>query len=148
MPGKLVLTRKNEWLNRMRPFHVWIDGQERGSVRNGSSEEFPLEPGMHEVVCKVSAFSSVTYSFTVTDNGNAYLRVRSALKYFWPLYALLLIGLLGTLYFRLTHQPVPPNYFIFQLLCIFPCVLYLLYYRLFARKRYLVVDEDSDNVFR
>lgn len=148
MAAKLVLTRKNEWLNRMRPFQVWIDGQDKGSVKNGSSEEFLLEPGIHELVCRVGSYSGTAYSFTVTENGNAYLRVRSALKYFWPLYALLLIGLLGTLYFRLTHQPVPQNYAIFQLASIFPCVLYILYYRIFARKRYLLVEEDSDNIFR
>ncbi len=44
MATKIIINRKSESLNRLRGFKVFIDDKEVGAVKNGSSEEFVVEP--------------------------------------------------------------------------------------------------------
>ena len=41
---KIIITRSAEWMNRLRPYTILIDGVQAGFVKNGSSEEFTISP--------------------------------------------------------------------------------------------------------
>jgi len=50
MATKIILNRKNEWRNRARGFKVWIDGKEVGTIADGGSEAYPVEPGTYKLI--------------------------------------------------------------------------------------------------
>ncbi len=148
MSTKIVLNRKKEMANRIRKVQVLIDGVESGEIVNGSSEGFEVTPGVHTIQCKVSRFSSEPFTVNIGVNETKFLQVRSGMKYYTIGYILVLVALISVLVFRLAHIPLPSSVSIYQLLVMTPFVLYVLYYSTLGRKRYLVLGEDNENIFK
>ncbi len=145
---KIILTRKPEWMNRARAFKVIIDGTEKGRITSGSTEEFVINPGQHQVLCKLGWCTSPVYTIDIKEDEIAYLKVQSNLKYYWPLALLLFAGLIVNLYYSINGihpKPIWASYL--QLAFMLPVLGYVLYKVTFARKDYLFLGEDADNVF-
>jgi hypothetical protein len=49
----LEITRRSAITDRARAYKVRVDGRQVGSIRNGKTESFPIEPGSHEVMLQV-----------------------------------------------------------------------------------------------
>ena len=144
---KIILTRPAEWMNRARSYRVFIDDQERGSIRSGQSEEFLVSPGTHNIYCRMSWYSSLPFSCSLQAGEVQYVQVKSGMKYYWPLFGLLFIGILLNLRFSRDGEQRPIQILVLQMAMILPGLLYMLYYLTLGRKRYIVMREDRDNVF-
>ncbi len=142
---KIILTRRSEWLNRTRSYKVFIDGAEAGSIRNGTSEEYPVEPGSHRIQCRIAWYSSPELVIDLSQNEIQYILVRNGMKYYWLLFILLASGVFINLIS--SGQQRPQWSYILRTVLILPALLYLLYYLTIGRKQYLIVEEDRDNVF-
>lgn len=147
MSAKLVLTRKGEWMNRIRRYKVFINGKEVGLIKNDGTEEYELEPGTYTVQCRIDWTSSPVHTVELKEGKNSYIRVSSGMKYFLPLYIMLLAGLLLPLYFQFTKVPVPPVINIIRIILLVPAALYILFYITINRKKYLFIEEDTANPF-
>ncbi|HTQ26475.1 MAG TPA: hypothetical protein VMI35_00030 [Puia sp.] len=144
---KIILSRPSQWMNRARSYSVFIDGSEVGKIRNGSSEEFLVNPGQHEVYCKLAWYSSPVFALTVEPGRVEYIRVKSGMKYYWPLFFVLVVGLIINLFFSREPGQRPSWIWVIQLVFILPSILYMFYYLTLGRRNYLRVEEDRDNVF-
>lgn len=144
---KIILTRRSEWLNRLRSYKIFIDDKEVGSIKNGSSDEFIITAGVHQIQCKIAWYSSPVFTINIEQGSVEYLIVKNGLKYYWPMILLLFIGLIVNIIYTGTHEDRPLGIFIIQLALILPALLYMLYYLTFGRKEYLLIEEDKDNIF-
>ncbi|MFT3824953.1 MAG: hypothetical protein QM731_13605 [Chitinophagaceae bacterium] len=145
---KIILNRKQEWINRARSFKVYIDGSEVGRIRNDSAEEFSISPGEHVVQCKVDWCTSRTVTINLRQDEKAYLKVQSGMKYYLYLVIPLFIGVLLNLVWRTQGVAAKPAWFyIVQTMLILPALCYLFYYVTFGRKQYLLLEADKDNLF-
>ncbi len=145
--SRIVLSRSSEWMNRARSFKVMIDGQQAGSISNGGTEEFKLEPEQHKIFCKVDWCSSREFDVNIAAGETAYLHVKSGMKYYWQFTIPLLIVLALNFYFTYSSS-VRPMWFNYLLLAIaVPSVIYILYYTLFSRKDYLALGRDETTLF-
>jgi hypothetical protein len=144
---KIILTRKSAWLNRLRPIRILIDRAEAGSISNGSSEEFVVDPGIHKIQCQLSWYQSREFDVDIKPDQIIYLKVRNAAKLYWPLYFLLLAAIFASFIYK-GHQSDRPEWLLpAQILLMLPFILYVLYYISIGRKKYFAIEEDMDNVF-
>jgi len=69
------------------------------------------------------------------------------MRFYWPLIFLMMSGILINFFFsgRSLQRPVWASYL--QLVLVLPGLLYLLYHLIFARKKYLIIEEDKENIF-
>jgi len=149
MSAKIVINRNNEWVNRRRNFTVWIDGKPAGGVAAGCSVDFPVEPGVHTVQCKINWCGSRERTVTASDAAPVFLSARSGMKYYVFLYILILIALLSRIGFNLAHVPQPTWLPVAEIVLIVPGLLYILYYLTLGRKDYVVLgDEKEDDIFK
>jgi len=124
-----------------------IDGQQTGSISNGGTEEFKLEPGQHKILCKVDWCSSREYDVTIAAGETAYLHVKSGMKYYWQFTIPLLVILFLNFYLTFSKEE-KPVWFNFLLIGIaVPAIIYILYYTLFNRKDYLAITKDETTLF-
>lgn len=143
---KIIISRSSEWMNRMRSFKVFINGNQEGTLKNGGSEEFSVLPGTISVQCKVDWYSSKPFSIDVKEGETAYLRVSSGMKYYWPFFISIIVGVFLVFYYK--GKPDKPEWVnIVPFFLLIPGVLYSLYYTTIGRKNYLVLQKDSKNVF-
>ncbi|OQY94630.1 MAG: hypothetical protein B6D37_08130 [Sphingobacteriales bacterium UTBCD1] len=143
---KIILSRSSDWRNKFRSYKVLINEVEAGSVKNGSAEEYSVQPGNNSIQCSMGWYKSESFSVDVKEGETVYLRVRSGMKYFWPLYIALLAGLFMVFYFqRRADAPVWATPL--GLALIIPGFLYNLYYTTLGRKRYFVIGKDTKNIF-
>ncbi|MBS1620599.1 MAG: hypothetical protein JST10_11525 [Bacteroidetes bacterium] len=143
---KIIVSRSSEWLNRMRSYKIIINSDESGSVKNGGSEEFSVLPGSNTVQCKLGWYSSRPFTLDIKEGETVYLRVRSGMKLYWPLFMLVVAGLVLMFYFR-SKTEKPEWLMPVSLALIMPAIFYTLYYSIFGRKDYLLLQKDSKNIF-
>jgi hypothetical protein len=144
---KVIITRSSEWMNRRRPYAILIDGAQAGSVKNGSSEEFTVAPGEHQIKSKLGFFYSPEFSVDIKQDQIIYLRARSGFRLFMPLYILLLAGVLINFFYNIKHLPRPDWFEWVQVITLSPFLLFFLYYLTIGRKKYLLLEDDKDNIF-
>lgn len=148
MATKIILNRKNEWRNRARGFKVWIDGKEVGTIADGGSEAYPVEPGTHKLLCKIDWCSSPELELTVQEGETRFVQVGSGMKYYSLFTALMVLVLLSGPVIKYLQLKVPEEFTYLQLGVLVPFLLYYLYYLSFGRNRYLQLKEDGTNLFR
>ena len=143
--GRIILERKNQWMNRLKGYKVEINGAEQDKkITNGSSEEYEAPGGTNVVVCKVNWCSSNSLSFDIKPGETVYLKVASGMKYFWIMYALLMATLFGRIFFK---QVMTPQIRIAEIAIAAIVVLYFLFYLTIGRKQYLKIEKDTNNIF-
>ncbi|PWT70168.1 MAG: hypothetical protein C5B59_21100 [Bacteroidetes bacterium] len=145
--SKIILTRRTQWLNRVRTYHVFIDGVEVGSIRDGASEEFVVTPGNHTIQCKIAWYGSPVFPVLVEPERIEYLVVKSGMRYYWFALILLIAGLFINLSYFRNMVERPFWVFIIKMVIVLPALLYFLYYLTFARKQYLLIEIDKENIF-
>jgi hypothetical protein len=145
--SKIILNRPSQWMNRARAYRVIIDGEEKGQIRNGSAEEFLIAPGTHKLYCQLAWYKSPVFTVTLVGGDVEYLRVKSGMKYYWPLLIVMVLGISMNLYFSRRAEEGSLVIRTLQLILILPALLYMLYYLTIGRKYYLLMEQDKDNVF-
>ena len=147
MLAKIIINRKSEWLNRMRDFKIFVDDKEAGRVKNGSAEEIVVEEGVHIIYLKYGFYKSEPLTITLNKSENKFLLARNGMKYVWVLY-ILLFGCFVPRIIDKNSGGNQPNWLpYFMVICILPSLLYFLYYAIFARNKYLVLEIDHRNIF-
>ncbi|MCF4101873.1 DUF2846 domain-containing protein [Gillisia sp. M10.2A] len=48
--SKLVIKKRSEWMNKMCKIELHLDGSKIGSIENGETREFEIEPGNHKII--------------------------------------------------------------------------------------------------
>src|SRR6478735_4152931 len=107
MATRIVINRKKEWVNRVQQLNVFIDGAERGTVANGSSEEYQVDAGTHTVQGKISWFRSAEITVHVNEGETKFVRARSGMKYYGVAYVVMLVVLISGLLIRSSHIAKP-----------------------------------------
>ena len=144
---KLIIRRPSEWQNRARVYKVLIDEVEAGNLKNNSSEEFITSAGIHRIQCRISWYSSPVFQVDLKPGQVEYILVKNGMKYYWPLFLLLMAGI-GINLFYIGHEDEKPLWAtLLQLLLILPALVYMLYYLTVGRNRYIVLEEDKENIF-
>ena len=147
MSLKIILSRKNEFLNRTRTYKVLIDGEEVGKIGNAKTEEYQLTEGKHTIKCKIDWCSSGEYQLETNGNDNIYLRVKSGMQYFMPLYITLMVWLASGLIFKTKKAFFGTAYPWIQWVVVLVPLLYMLYYFTFGKNKYLKMGRDTDTIF-
>lgn len=148
MASKIILTRKGEFINRRQRFKVFINDKEAGLIKNEDTEEYELQPGTYKVQCKLNWMSSPVYTIDVKEGTNTYLRVSNGMKYYLPLYIIMLIGLFFPFFLKIGKVPVPDFVNTLKIILIVPALLYVVLYMSVFKKKYLSLTEDKSNPFR
>lgn len=143
---KIIVSRSSEWVNRLRGYKILINGNQAGTVKNGGSEEFLVQPGNNTVQCKVDWYSSSPFSIDIREGDTAYLKVRSGMKFYWPFMIAVIIGVFLMFYYK-GKQDAPAWITPVTLVLIIPGALYSLYYMTLGRKNFLVIQKDAKNIF-
>jgi len=132
------IERTNEFLNRMRNFTIYIDGEQAGTVANGETKDFTVTPGQHSVLAKIDWCTSPTLSINTGDTEIKKLKV-GGFKIASPL---IFTGLGILILHFLLSEIVQFNYVILLLI---PVFLLLSYYLTLGRNKYLTIGETNDN---
>lgn len=145
--AKIILNRKSEWMNRARGYKVLIDGEEKGAIKHGSADEYIVPAGSHTLECKVNWMKSNTYAVSVNDSDIKYLKVRIGMKYYTPVYVLLLIFVFIPFIANKAAMPISPGFEAVRVGLMVLIILYFVYYLTLGRHKYLVIEDDKDSVF-
>ncbi|GAB2822159.1 hypothetical protein [Ferruginibacter profundus] len=143
--GRIVLERKSEFLNRLKGYGVEINGaMQEKKITNGSSEEYEVPGGANVITCKVNWCSSMPLTVDIKPGETVYLKVASGMKYFWAVYGVFLVALLGRLFLR---EKMTPEMNMAALAIFLVVIIYFGYYLTLGRKHYLKVEQDVNNIF-
>lgn len=143
---KLVLTRKSEMLNALRGYGVYIDGEKRGKIGNGDTEEYEVTPGKHVLSCKIDWCGSRDHTFEVNEGEVAYLQVRNGARHFFYFF---IPGIALYIAYKFVYAPGErPQYLLYALIFVGLAYLaYMLYYTVISRKDYLAIEKDTTTLF-
>ena len=148
MATKIILNRESEWMNKARGIKFFLDDVELGKVADGSSAEYLVEPGIHTMQCKIDWCSSGELKLQLNEGETKFLKIRSGMKYYSFGSILVILILLTGIFLDLAHITRPEYFIWLQVALILPSVFYLLYYLTIGRKKYLLLQEDNDNIFK
>ncbi len=144
---KIVITRKNEWSNRLKRFAVLINGKEVGTVKTGGTEEFNTEIGPQTLECKVNWYYSNKFVVDAKDGVTTYLQVKSNTRVLMLVFVTIVLLFLASIFLHnkgYISESVMKNfrlsYFVFLL-------AYFVYTLTIGRKRYLLLEPDTSNPF-
>ena len=70
----LVLERIHHYRDTIRGYHVEIDGEKVGSIRDDQTVGFEVDPGQHSVRLKLMCIASPVYLAEVAPGGETHLR--------------------------------------------------------------------------
>lgn len=129
MATKIIINRKSEWINRSRSYKFFIDEKEMGKIANGSSAEYPVEPGVHKLQSRINWCSSPEISIEVKDGETKFLKTGSGMKFYTVGYVILLLSIVSPFLFHQLKIEIPANFATIQLVLIIPFLLYLIYFR-------------------
>lgn len=132
--GKILVTRKQEWNNRLRQIGIYVDGQKVGTIANGETKTFDVPDGSHSIRAKIDWCGSREIEFSVSGDQKKYFALQG-FKY-------------GNIIFPLTLAIVVLNIVLRKLyninyiswLIIIPFVI-VIYYLTIGRNDYLRLEE-------
>jgi hypothetical protein len=146
--AKIIINRKGQYRNRLRSIRVFIYGNEVGSVKNDSSEEFTVEEGKHTVQCKIDWCGSQVFDVDVKPGEVKMLKLQSGMKYYNAMsFVVIIIVVAGFLYRKFLHGDLPDWWYYFEFALFGVVLLYLAYYFTLGRNKYLDLGEDKDTIF-
>ena len=131
---KINISRTSEYLNRLRDYGVYIDGEKVGTIANGETKEFDVSPGYHSVFTKIDWCSSPTLSVNINDLETKNLKVGGFKNGRWLMpigIAIIVLSYIVNLLFDFEY--------LFYL--VIPVFLIMIYYLTFGSKQYLTLTE-------
>jgi hypothetical protein len=130
----IKIQRTSDYMNLMRDYRLFIDGQKIGSIGNAQIKDFEIPAGRHSVIAKIDWCSSPELFFEINEHDSKTLLV-GTLK-IWRWLIPLLTGIIA-----LSFIVTLASRFYYTLFLILPPFLLLLYYLTFGRKNYLTLRE-------
>lgn len=140
---KIIIERNSEWNNKAREIGIYIDGEKVGTIDDGKTQEYNLEPGKHEIFAKVDWCSSQKIKLNTDDTTTTTLKL-SGYKYgTWILP--IILGIILT--YSLGQYALNINLnFLIRLGAI--GFLYPMYFMTFGKNRYLILTKKNKNVLQ
>ena len=130
----IKIHRSNDYINLLRDYRLYIDGQIVGTISNGQTKDFEITQGRHTLISKIDWCSSPEVSFEINDHDSKKFLVGNFK------YARLLIPYV-TVIFALSFLLAFKSHFYFGLIFLFQGFIYLLYFITLGRKNYLTLKE-------
>jgi hypothetical protein len=78
--ASITISRDSGYADRLRAYRVVVDDSEVGTLNNGESKTFSIEPGPHALVLKIDWCSSNTVRFDLPENGSVQFKCGSNLR--------------------------------------------------------------------
>jgi hypothetical protein len=133
---KIIISRKQEWNNRLRHFTIYLDGQKLGSVGNGEVKTFDILDGNHSIRAKVDWCGSRDLEFSITGDEKKYFKLSGFKHSNTIMPAAVVLLFLSLILRRLYHIA-------FAQWLILPIFLLLLYYLTLGRNDYLTLVQSE-----
>lgn len=133
---KLIIKRNSEWANKMRSFHIYLNGRKLTEIKDKEVKAFDLPQGEYQLIAKIDWCGSQPLDFKISKDEVKRIEVHGFIlsKYFLP--TALFCGLL---YFAIYFKYHRSNLFLGFMLMLF--LGYLLYFLSFGRNQYLRLKE-------
>lgn len=143
--SKVVIARKGEWLNRYKPYRVFINGYEVESIKSGAVQEFTVTAGQLEIVAKMWWYSSNRFHVEIKDGETIFLHLKNGMRFIQPITTVMGFIILASLIMVKTAL-VPHHLFdlVLNSYCLF-ILLYAGYYATVGRNKYLSLQLDRLN---
>ncbi|MDC6350896.1 hypothetical protein PP178_04985 [Zeaxanthinibacter sp. PT1] len=90
----LIIERPSHWMTREKAYRLFINGKQLGSIKNGETIQYSIEPGNHILKTDIDWFRSHTMVFEIQPDEKKVLKVDGA-KYgalLLPFYLLCLLA--------------------------------------------------------
>jgi len=78
--ASITISRDSGYADRIRSYRVVVDDSEIGTINNGDSKTFSIEPGAHQLVLKIDWCSSNTISFELPPSAAVHFECGSNLR--------------------------------------------------------------------
>lgn len=130
----IKIQRTSEYINLLRDYRLFIDGQKIGTIANGKTKEFEITSGQHSIVAKIDWCSSPELTFDLSDTDTKTVLIGGFKNGNWimPLTILIIVLCLVLSY------AVDSDYI---LLPVIPTFLIMIYYLTIGHKNYLTMTE-------
>lgn len=130
----IKIVRTKEYINLLRNYKIFIDGQSVGTIAYGESKEFDTSGGQHTVSAKIDWCSSPEILLVIKDHETKILKVGGFKygQYIMPI----IIGLIVLNFINSNFGDF--DYIVFLVV---PMGLFLFYYLTIGRNRYLTLTE-------
>jgi hypothetical protein len=131
----IKIKRTNDYINYLRDYRLYIDGQKIGTIGNNQIKEFDIPNGQHSLIAKIDWCSCPNFSFEINENDSKILLLGGMRSSRW-LVPLIAISIILALILKYV------SYYISIVLILIP-LLYILYFLTIGRKNYLTIKELS-----
>lgn len=101
----IKLKRDSGYADRIRAYHVVIDGKKVTKINNGGNIEIEVEPGDHELFLKVDWCRSNKITFSITEGETKAFDCGSSLRGYKLLFAIIYAIILWSSYLWLRESP-------------------------------------------
>jgi hypothetical protein len=71
------IERKKQFINILRDYQIYINGQIAGTLSNGETQDFIIHPGQHTLVAKIDWCKSQEFQIMVEENQIQKIKVGS-----------------------------------------------------------------------
>ena len=75
---ELILRRTSQWQNKFRKIGIYLDNENIGTISDGDTRVFSVEPGLHTLKVKIDWCSSRDFNFSLTENDSKTLQISGA----------------------------------------------------------------------
>jgi len=132
----IVIMRSSEYMNRMKPIKIMIDGQNVDAVSNGEMKQIPVSAGSHTLKTTIDWRSSPELTFNIADGETKNFKLSGFKGASWLMPVALGI-IVANLILKYTLHI---RYFMWALL---PIAIVVLYNYTLGRSKYLQLISDD-----
>lgn len=132
--AKIIISRKQEWNNRLRQIGIYLDEQKLGTIANGEVKTFDIPDGNHSIKAKIDWCGSREIEFSISGEEKKYFKL-SGFKHFNIIMPIALALVILSIFLRKIYH------FQYTIWLILPVFLILFYYLTIARNDYLTLKQ-------
>ncbi len=78
--GKITISRESQFMNKMRSYDIYVDGEKTGEIKNGETEEISVTPGEHVIQLQIDWCKSKKIPFRLSEGESHSFQCGSRLK--------------------------------------------------------------------
>lgn len=78
--GTITISRESQFMNKMRSYDIYVDGEKIGEIKNGGTEELPVPPGEHVIQLQIDWCKSKEIPFRLSEGEKQSFQCGSRLK--------------------------------------------------------------------
>ena len=136
----IKIQRSNEYINRLRDYQIFVDGQKIDTIANGQIKEIQVSAGQHKIFAKIDWVSSQELSLDLAENETKTLHIAGFKNSKWLMALVILIIVPHEILKWVFHVD---SIWYYILPTIFAGSLF--FHLSFGRKKYLILTEQITN---